>query len=202
MNKTRIFSVILFVVALGLSYYLYRIIMQPIERQEEIAKVEVKVVEKLKMIREAQKEYFAANKVYANKWDELVAFVDTGISYEVQRTEIVTLRDITLRHLGDSVRVEYDTLSSIPVREKLFPEKDYPNFDVKNLPFVPNKDFKFELFAGETTMGGVLIQVLEVMDPKPEDGTRKKDHEFKNKRNLYFGSRDKASLDGNWSERE
>ena len=175
--------------------------MEPIERQEEITKVEVEVVKQLKMIREAQKEYFKANKEYANKWPKLIAFVDTGISYEIQRREIVTLRDITLRHLGDSVRVEFDTLSSTPVNEKLFPKAKYPNFDVNKLPFVPEKDFMFNLFAEESSMGGVKIQVVEVMDPKPEDKSRKKDHEFKNKRNLYFGSREKASLDGNWKER-
>ncbi len=198
MNKTRILSILFLIIAVCLAYYLGRKIYEPIERQEEITRIELEVAEQLKMLRDAQKEYITANGVYASEWKDLVAFVDTGISYQTSVKEIITPRPIELAYLGDSIRIEIDTLGFEPVREKLFPSSKYPDFDSKKLTFVPGKDFQFSLYVGQVDMGGIPVQVIQVMDPNPEDKRRKKDHEFANRRNLNFGSKQKSTLEGNW----
>ncbi len=200
MNISKIIAAVLFIVALGLGYLLALKIQEPITRDKEIASVEKGVVNKLKMIREAQKEYFSSTGKYASKWSDLIAFVDTGVSYNISRTEVCEPRPIEFRHLGDTCTVTLDTLGSEKVRAKLFPADKYPDFKITELPNVPNSDLKFNLKTGEVDMGGVPVQTIIVMDPKPEDKRRTHDNKFKNQRNLHFGSLEKATLEGNWDK--
>jgi hypothetical protein len=155
-----------------------------------IKSVEAKVIDKLIQVREAEMAYLVANGTFTSDWDKLISFVDTGAIYITERKETI----ITLDYGADSLYVEIDTLGAVGVKDSLFG----PEFDPKILPFVPDSDKKFLIWADEIEKSGVMIDVIEVIDPAPVDPTRKEENEIKNRKPLRFGSRTDVTTAGNW----
>ncbi len=199
MNKTRIVSCAIFFIAIYLGYDLACKIYEPIQRQEEISKIEADVINQLKIIRIAQKEYLTYHGNYAATWQDLISFVDTGTSYNIRIKEVQKKQSVEWQFHPSISIITRDTISSQPVKEKLFPITKYPNFKTEKLAHVPGKDLHFDLNTSSVEMGGISIPVINVMDPDPEDKRRKHNHTFVNRRNLCFGSLKNASLEGNWS---
>lgn len=74
-----------------------------------------------------------------------------------------------------------------------------PNVDVAKIGEVPYEPgLKLKIFAGKVNKSGLIIDVIEVVDPKPADKSRKEDAENKTRRPLRFGSQLDASTTGNW----
>jgi hypothetical protein len=73
-----------------------------------------------------------------------------------------------------------------------------PNTDIDKLGFKPGSDIKFDIFVGNVDKAGVMVQVIEVKDPSPDDVTRKETAEQKSRKPLRFGSRIDVSTAGNW----
>lgn len=195
MSKIRIFSYIFFIAAIGLGYYLYASIKAPIEQQKEIARVEAKVIEKLKIIREAQLAYFSVHNEYASSFDKLIDFMKNGEIPNVQRREII-LQD---NRGQDSVIVQLDTLGKVSVRDSLFSTTKYPNLDIDNLAKIPGSETgaEFEIFAGKLARGrGVSVDVFEVKDTDPINPDRKARR--MGKQPLKVGSRSDVTVAGNW----
>lgn len=191
---TRIFTIVLFVVAIGLGYFLTASIKSDIEEADRITRTEARVINKLKMIREAQVAYQAVHGEYTSSWDSLIGFVDTGKMYIVQKTE----RVITLDYGADSTIVKYDTLGTVNVRDTLFNERKYPNFEPEMLPVIPESDGKtFDLYAGKITKGtGAVVNVFEVKDTHVVNPARRKEGATTGP--LRVGSREEATTAGNW----
>jgi len=141
-------------------------------------------------IRDAEVTYQAANGVFTSDWNRLISFVDTGSIYITERRETI----IQLDYGADSVVVEVDTLGSVPVKDSLFGG----SYDAKSLPLVPDSDKKFLIWADKIDKSGVMIDVIEVVDPDPADPTRREDNEIKNRKPLRFGSRTDVTTAGNW----
>ena len=195
MNLTKILTIVFFVVALGLAYYLFYSIKSEIDNRARISEVEAQVIEKLKMIREAQTAYLASNKEYTGEWAKLLSFIDTGKIYIIQKREEI----ITLDYGADSVIIHTDTLGSVPVMDSLFNDAKYPEFKLDELPLIPeSKGKKFEMFADKISKGNVEVDVVEVKDIAPFDKTRKEDNEGRNRQPLRFGSRSQVTISGNW----
>ncbi|MGD1842785.1 MAG: hypothetical protein ACFB0B_18090 [Thermonemataceae bacterium] len=74
-QRILIISSILAVVAVGLVWYLTRAIAKPIEEKARIQEVERQIIDRLKLIREAQVMHLDLKGVYANDFDELVNFI-------------------------------------------------------------------------------------------------------------------------------
>lgn len=121
MNLTKIFSFVFFIIACVLAYFLVNSVKSKIDQDQLIADHEELVIDKLKMIRDAEIAYQAVHGKYTGSWDSLINFVDTGRVYIVQRTEKV----ITLNYGADSVSVTIDTLGSVPVKDSLFVIKNH-----------------------------------------------------------------------------
>jgi hypothetical protein len=195
MSKIRIFSFIFAFVALGLAYYLYDSIKRPIEEQRNIARVEAKVIEKLKIIREAQLAYFSVHGEYASNFDKLINFIHNGEIPNVQRKEII-LQD---NRGQDSVIVQLDTLGIVSVKDSLFNQTKYPNLDINSLSKVPGSETgaEFEIFAGKLARArGVSVDVFEVKDPDPINPDRRARR--MGKQPLKVGSRTDVTVAGNW----
>lgn len=190
MNTTKILTVVFYLASIGLAYFLISGIAHDIDQEKLIKSIEAKVIDKLMQIRAAEISYQAANGVFTSDWDKLVNFVDTGRIYITERKETI----ITLDYGADSVVVEIDTLGSVPVIDSLFSSK----FDVNKLPFVPDSDKKFLIWADKINKSGVMVDVIEVVDPDPFDPTRLEDNEIKNRKPLRFGSRTDVTTAGNW----
>ena len=190
MNVTKILTVVFYLVSIGLAYFLISGIAHDIQQEKMINSVEARVINKLMQIRDAEISYQVANGAFTSDWDKLVSFVDTGSIYITDRRETI----IRLDYGADSVVIEIDTLGSVLVKDSLFSS----NFDVNELPLVPNSDKKFLLWADKINKSGVMIDVIEVVDPVPVDPSRKEDNEIKNRKPLRFGSRTDITTAGNW----
>lgn len=72
------------------------------------------------------------------------------------------------------------------------------NTDIKNIGKKPGADVNFDIFVGKVDKAGVMVQVIEVKDPTPDNPARKESNEQKNRKPLRFGSRTDVSTAGNW----
>jgi cell division protein FtsB len=203
MTKTKIFTLLFVPIIAFLGWRLAYGVYSQIEMAENIEKSEFQVIEKLKLVRAAQKEYFAKYNRYTSSWDTLAMFIERDTVYNVSKRDVIIPRkpNDPRAYLGDSIKIVYDTLSSQIAKDKLFPADKFPSFDAKSLKFVPNLENKeFELFAGEIISGKnkIKMQVIEVVDKYPLDKSRKEDSENPRRRFLRFGSRNEVTLSGNW----
>jgi hypothetical protein len=74
-----------------------------------------------------------------------------------------------------------------------------PGVDIKKIgevPMLPGK--KFEIFVGKVDKNGVMVQVIEVVDPQPVNPMRKASNEAKGRKPLQFGSKLDVTTSGNW----
>ncbi|RED97506.1 hypothetical protein [Marinoscillum furvescens] len=196
MSKTKIFSYIFGIIAIGLAYYLYNSISTSIQETERIAKLEARIIEQLKMIREAELAYAAVHGQYTSDWEKLTNFLDTGSFYITERTETV----ITLDYGADSTHVEIDTIGTVPVRDSLFTADKWPKFNLSTLPYVPGVEppTKFDVWADKIEKSGVKVNAIEVKNPKPVNPERDEESEYNTKKPLRFGSRTSVTTAGNW----
>lgn len=190
---TRIFTILLFVVAIGLGYFLTTSIKTDIESEEKIRNTEQRIINKLKIIREAQITYQTVHGRYTDSWDTLINFINNGEIPIVEKREQIFM----LAYGADSTVVEYDTLGMVSVRDSVFNERQYPNLDVENLPVIPGSDGKrFDLYAGTITKGtGAKVNVMEVKDTHVINPARRKESGLGP---LRIGSRTEATTQGNW----
>lgn len=117
--KTRIFSIIALVVALVLAGILIYNIKFAIDEEKRIAKSEKIVIEKLKLIRAAEKAYQEVHNRYTNNWDSLINFVEYGSYPITKRSETI----IELPYGADSIVVKVDTIDVIAAKEYIFIKK-------------------------------------------------------------------------------
>lgn len=194
MNTTKILTIVLFIVAIVLGYYLVDSIKFKIDEEERIAKMEARIINKLMMIREAQLAFQGANGRYTASWDTLLAFIDTGRIYITQRREETVL----LEYGAEETTIYIDTLGSVAVTDTIFTKAKYPNFNLATLPIIPGTDKRFDMFAAKIMKGGVSVDVIEVRNIVPVDPRRSEDKEANIKKPLRFGSRTNVTTAGNW----
>lgn len=196
MSKTKILTIVFGIVAVGLAYFLYYSINSSIEESQRITRMEARIIEQLKMIREAQLSYLAVNGQYTSDWDKLLAFVDSGRFYITERTETV----ITLDYGADSTYVEIDTLGTVSVKDSVFKKSVWPRFNLSTLAYVPGVEppTKFEMWADKIDKSGVKVNAVEVRNPKPINPARDEESEYNTKKPLRFGSKTSVTTAGNW----
>ncbi|MFZ5971008.1 MAG: hypothetical protein ACOYXA_05410 [Bacteroidota bacterium] len=73
-----------------------------------------------------------------------------------------------------------------------------PNTDLSKIGIKPGTNQYFDIFVGKVDKAGVMVQVIEVKDPSPDNPNRKETNEQKNRKPLRFGSRTDVSTAGNW----
>lgn len=193
MNLTKVLSLVFFVAAMVLGYFLWKGVNDVVEEEKRIALLEAVTIEKLEMLREAQLAYQASNGKYASTWDSLKMFIEDGTIWMVQRTEKTKLLD----YGAEEITVTFDTLGSVGVMDSLFNQRKYPDFNIDLLPVVPGSGGKqFEFFADKVEKtGGYLVNVFEIRDPSPINPERRANNKEKA---LRVGSRTDASTEGNW----
>ena len=189
MSKTKIFSIVFFLIAVVIAYFFVRSISDDIQKEKRIAREEARVIEKLKLIRSGLIAYQRANGQYTSDWDKLINFIDTGSFYVTERSETIIPRD----YGGDSVIINIDTLGTIPVYDSLY--ASIPKFKLELLPYKPGTKTKFNIFADKIIKGSVKVDVFEVSDPNPINPDRRKDN---NEKALRVGSKSEVTTAGNW----
>ena len=193
MKNLKLYTYGTLLLAAGLAFFLVNSIKYSIDEEARINAVEDKVIEKLKMIRDAQIAFQSVNGKYANEWDSLLNFVENGNIFLIQRREETVLLD----YGAEETTLYIDTLGSVTVIDSLY--SSIPNFNASNLIFVPGyENVKFEIWASKIEKGGVEVDVVEVRNPKPFDPNRKESNEANINKPLRFGSRTSITTAGNW----
>lgn len=187
MKSPKLFlNIFLTFVALGLAYYLYYIIQQPIifERHKKVR--EEKLIQRLKDAREAQMAYKDLTGKFAHKWEDLIDSVKYA---QYPQIKIIGNPDDTTQ------AVIYDT-TMIPLKSMVFPES-YNVDSLKYIPFTHGKEL-MGINAGEIKVNKVDVQVFEISAPESKllNGLNKDyiDPDF-----VYrVGSMSQATYSGNW----
>lgn len=183
-NTILALTLVFSLVAVGLSIFLYYSIKGPIEEQKEIAELEERIIEKLKLIREVQKIHIAVKGYYAFNFDELDTFIEKG------KVPIVAIRDSAIS--ADESVIIFDTLAIIPVKDTLV-KLNKANIDLAKLRKVPGKDESFLMqVSPKRSISGDTIYAIEVTDVEPIRNPKRKENP------LRFGSLADVSIRGNW----
>merc|ERR1712000_121841 len=208
-QKVKPVLVILFgILSIFLGYKIYDSINAPIEfnkvRNERFAKV----INKLKDIRDSQEAYKTVNGKYANDFESLIKFIDTG------NYTITTQRDSSFMRYDRVYQIEMqqdtiiiDTLGTVKVKDSLFGADDRYK-TMMNVPFAQNNE-KFEMKADIIDKSGYKAPVFEakvkkevVLYDQPQDLLEKEKSyqsvEEVNGTEIKVGSLTDVSTNGNW----
>lgn len=264
---SKIVTAVLFIGSISLFVYLYGSVQSVIDEREAVSSREQAVIERLKLIREAEIVYQEVNGKYTANWDSLADFIQNGRVPILERREEIKQK----AYGGEEVIVHIDTLGYISAKERIFKKNytvncsDYgvfagfrvkvgdqviknqkayairanglvkeapfaengtivslasvnagdqvtkgqplinmynyqfnPNIDVTQIGTKPGTDQKFDIFVGVVDKSGLKVQVIEVIDPKPDNPARSAKNEQKTRKPLHFGSRTDVSTAGNW----
>ncbi|MBY0435044.1 MAG: hypothetical protein K2U26_13115 [Cyclobacteriaceae bacterium] len=120
MNLTKILTVVLIAASLVLVGYLYNSIQKVIDDRALIETTEKGVIERLKLIREAESVFQEQFGKYTSNWDSLADFIEKGQVPILERREIITQQ----AYGGEKVEIKIDTLGFISAKERIF-KKNY-----------------------------------------------------------------------------
>jgi hypothetical protein len=193
MSSTRIFFIVFLITAVGSGFYLFNSINSSIQQSARIADAEKQIIEQLKLIREAELAYISVNGQYTSDWNKLIEFINKGVFYVIEKKETITEESYGV----ETVTVEIDTLGTVPVYDSVFSK--YKNFNADRLPYVPvYKNVKFKIVVNKIDKSGVMVDVIEVWNPKPVNPERDEESEYTSKKPLRFGSQYSVTTSGNW----
>lgn len=182
---------------IGLSVWLVMIIMRPIKFDEKYNARREVVIERMMQIRTAQGAYKEGFGSYAQDFESLIAFADTGNLIIIQRRDSTFKRMNTVYMIEENVdTLIIDTLGSFSVRDSLFSGVSFENWS--EIPY--SKGEQFELDAGILVKsGGLKVPVFEVIAPA-KAYCRGLDKVLIKERakDLRMGSMTEATLSGNW----
>lgn len=153
-------QVVLWVLCIFFSYKIYDSINGPIEFNRVKNERYSKVINRLKEIRKAQIAHKDVRGAYANNFDSLVSFIETGIFTLIERRDSSYMEYDRVYRI-DMLReiVVTDTLGFVPVKDSLFKDDSY-----KNLAVVPVEgiDATFKINANVIDKNGYQVPVFEV----------------------------------------
>ncbi|MCP4458209.1 MAG: hypothetical protein GY816_09340 [Cytophagales bacterium] len=180
--------------AVASASYLRESINSSIQQTAQIEKSEGLIIEKLKLIRDAELAYLSVNRQYTSDWDKLIKFVNEGEFFLTEKKETI----FELSYGVDSIVVQIDTLGTVSVLDSLFTNR-FSDFDASDLPFVPGYEgVKFRVWADKISKSGLLVDAIEVVNPRPVNPERDEDSEYTTKKPLRFGSKYSITTTGNW----
>ena len=204
----KITTYILYLFSLVLVYLIYSAIDSPIEFNKIKNERYLKVIDRLKDIRNAQIAYKSVNGIYSDNFDSLISFIDSA------KFTIIEKRDSSYMQYDRVYRIDMlrevivtDTLGFVSVKDSLF--KD--NLSYKDMAFVPidGVENKFQLKADIIDKNGYNVPVFEVRvskdlilyDQNKDLITQEKEIVSVDGVNgpfLILGSMSDVSTNGNW----
>ncbi|CAL2092014.1 hypothetical protein [Tenacibaculum sp. 190524A05c] len=156
-------SVLLLLAAGYLVYLIYNGIMEPIKFNKEKKVRYAKVIDQLKIIRDAQIKYKDAKGAYAKDKNSLINFIETD---SLVITETVNVEKELVLGGGITKKIsvkKIDTTGFEPAL-KYFQDRDY-----KGMFSVPGTDKEFEMAVGEIEkITGLFVPVFEAKTEKKE----------------------------------
>ncbi len=191
-----VIQIVMVVVILVLVYLIYDSIMEPVRFNQEVARREAAIIQRLKDIRTVQVSHRSRYQRFLGDLDSLIYFVRND-SLPIIRA-IGTVPDSLTE--SEAVRlgiVQRDTMW-MPARDTLLRRSRYP---LDSLPYIPySGGRKFALSADFIERGLVRLPVFEVYTV-PEHYLKDIDiwrTYYTRMGGLKVGSLVEASTDGNW----
>ena len=160
-KNRKYITYVLFSLSLFLVYQIYQSINSPIEFNKVKNERYLKVIDRLKDIRNAQVAFKSVNGTYSSSFDELIKFVDSA------QFTIIQKRDSSYMQYDRVYRIDMlkevvviDTLGYVSVRDSLFSNND----SYKSMAFVPvdGVDEQFKIKADIIDKNGYNVPVFEV----------------------------------------
>ena len=152
---------ILFFFSALLVLAIYQSINSPIEFNKVKSERYLKVIDRLKDIRNAQVAFKSVNGIYSNNFEELVKFVDSAQFTIVQKRDSSYMQYDRIYRI-DMLRevIVIDTLGYVSVKDSLFSNTDSYKF-MASIP-IEGVDNKFNLKADIIDKNGYNVPVFEV----------------------------------------
>ena len=152
---------ILFFFSALLVLAIYQSINSPIEFNKVKSERYLKVIDRLKDIRNAQVAFKSVNGIYSNNFEELVKFVDSAQFTIVQKRDSSYMQYDRIYRI-DMLRevIVIDTLGYVSVKDSLFSNTDSYKF-MASIP-IEGVDNKFKLKADIIDKNGYNVPVFEV----------------------------------------
>jgi len=203
-----IIQIVLWIACIGLGYLIYNSVTGPIEFKKVKQERFGQVVAKLKDIKNSQEAYKRVNGRYANDFNSLIKFVDTGKYVITQQKDSSFMRyDKTYQIDLQKDTVLIDTLGFVSVRDSLF-KKDTRYKNLMDVPGAPNGE-KFTMKADIIEKSGYRAPVFEVKVAKsilladqPKDLVARENAQISveevNGSEIIVGSLQEVSTSGNW----
>ena len=120
MNLTKILTGVLFAASAIMGYFLYDGIQSVIDTKEAIAVNENAIIERLRLVREAEVVFQEQTGKYTANWDSLADFIEKGQVPILQRREEIKQK----AYGGEEVIVHIDTLGFVSAKDRIF-KKNY-----------------------------------------------------------------------------
>ena len=203
-----IFQIVLWIVCVFLGYMIYRSVTGPIEFDKVKKERFAEVIERLKDIRNAQEAYRSVNGRYANNFNDLVAFVDTG-SYTITQQRDSSYMEFDRVYQIDMLKevTIIDTLGFVAVKDSLFKDSDR-YMQMMNVPYAANNE-QFTMKSDIVEKGGYKAPVFEakvaksvVLYDQPQDLLARENAQISveevNGTEIKVGSLTEVSTSGNW----
>ena len=203
-----ILQVVLWIICIGLGYLIYRSVTGPIEFKKVKQARFGDVINTLKDIRNSQEAYKTVNGKFANDFESLIAFVDTG-QYTITQRRDSSYMEFDKVYGIDLLKevLIVDTLGFVKVKDSLFRGDDRYK-SMMNVPHGQNNE-KFQMKADVIDKGGYQASVFEakvaksvVLYDQPGDLVdRENAHisvEEVNGTEIIVGSLSDVSTNGNW----
>ena len=203
-----ILQIVLWIVCVVLGYMIYKSVTGPIEFNKVKEERFSQVISKLKDIRNSQEAYKTVNGRYANDFNSLITFVDTG-KYVITQQRDSSYMEFDKAYGIDMLRElrKIDTLGFVPVKDSLFKNDDRYK-SMMNVPFAQNGE-KFEMKSAIVDKGGYKVPVFEakvgkdvVLYDQPKDLLSRENSQMGveqvNGNVIKVGSLTEVSTSGNW----
>jgi len=203
-----ILQIVLWIICVGLGYLIYRSVTGPIEFKKIKEERFSKVISNLKDIRNSQEAYRTVNGKFANDFNSLISFVDSGKYTITQQRDssymefdkvygIDLLREVTI----------IDTLGFVSVKDSLFKGDDRYK-SMMNVPYAQGGE-TFNMKAEIIDKGGYKAPVFEakvkkdvILYDQPKDLMTRENAQISveevNGPEIKVGSLTDVSTNGNW----
>jgi hypothetical protein len=179
-------ATVLWLAVIGMGFWLYRIIQDPVEFEMEYKKRHADTVNRLNDIRQAQSFYLINHGQYANTFDDLIKAINLD-SLMIVKT-IGDPDDTTIVTTFDTLMIAFkDTLQFKGTK------------NLENLKVIPHSEGElFDLEANVITLQRVKVPVYQVVATR-DKYLKGLDKELAaTKKDLILGSLTQASESGNW----
>ena len=203
-----ILQIVLWIACIVLGYLIYRSVTGPIEFKKVKQERFSKVISVMKDIRNSQEAYKTVNGKFANDFNSLISFVDTG------KYTITQQRDSSYMEFDKTYGIDLlkevtiiDTLGFVSVKDSLFKGDDRYK-SMMSVPYAQGGE-KFEMKADIIEKSGYKAPVFEVKVKKdiilydqPKDLRTRENAQISveevNGSEIKVGSLTEVSTNGNW----